>query len=141
MCFTQEPIPEILSERTLAQYGSNAPFRHREVIRAWVEDIFVHGGTDRLIEFNTTVERAEKKGDEWLLTLRKATPGGRKNYWWQEVFDAVVVATGHFSLPYMPEIPGLAEYDERYPGRIKHSKHFRSVHEFEGKVRCSFKQI
>ncbi|KAK4942563.1 hypothetical protein LTR10_017692 [Elasticomyces elasticus] len=133
MCFTQEPIPEILSERTLAQYGSNAPFRHREVIRGWVEDIFVRGGTDKLIEFNTTVECAEKKGDEWVLTLRKSTPGGKKNSWWQEVFDALVVATGHFSLPYVPEILGLAVYDEKYPGRIRHSKHFRSVDEFNGK--------
>ncbi|KIW57705.1 hypothetical protein PV05_02267 [Exophiala xenobiotica] len=134
MCFTKEPIPEILSERTLAQYGSNAPFRHREVIRGWVEDIFVRGGTLELIEFNTTVERAEKKGHEWILTLRKETPGSKKNYWWQEVFDALVVATGHFSLPYVPSIPGLAEYDEKYPGSIKHSKHFRSVDEFRGKL-------
>ena len=136
MCFTKEPIPEILSERTLAQYGSNAPFRHREVIRGWVEDIFVRGGTLELIEFNTTVERAEKKRHEWILTLRKETPGSKKNYWWQEVFDALVVATGHFSLPYVPSIPGLAEYDEKYPGSIKHSKHFRSVDEFRGKVRA-----
>ncbi|OAL40688.1 hypothetical protein AYO20_00424 [Fonsecaea nubica] len=133
MCFTQEPIPEILSERTLVQYGSNAPFRHREVIRGWVEDIFVRGGTHHLIEFNTTVERAQKKGDEWVLTLRSAPPGSKMNYWWQEVFDALVVATGHFSLPYVPDIAGLADYDERYPERIQHSKHFRSVEQFRGK--------
>jgi cation diffusion facilitator CzcD-associated flavoprotein CzcO len=135
MCYTQEPIPEILSERTLAQYGSNAPFRHREVIRDWVEDIFVRGGGLDLVEFHTTVERAEKRGDKWVLTLRKAAPGATKNIWWQEVFDALVVATGHFSIPYIPAIPGLVEYDERFPGRIKHSKHFRSVDEFAGKVR------
>ncbi|EXJ58259.1 hypothetical protein A1O7_05684 [Cladophialophora yegresii CBS 114405] len=133
MCFTQEPIPEILSERTLAQYGSNAPFRHREVIRDWVEDIFIRGGGLDLVEFHTTVERAEKRGDKWVLTLRKAAPGATKNIWWQEVFDAVVVATGHFSIPYIPAIPGLVEYDEKFPGRIKHSKHFRSVDEFSGK--------
>lgn len=132
MCFTKEPIPAIVSERTLAQYGSNAPFRHREVIRGWVEGIFVKGSTHQLIEFNTTVERAEKQGDQWILTLRKSTTD--KNYWWQEVFDALVVATGHFSIPYVPSVPGLVEYDERYPGRIKHSKHFRRIDEFRDKV-------
>lgn len=134
MCFTQEPIPDIVSERALAQYGSNAPFRHREVIREWVEDIFVRGDNVSLIEFQTTVERVEKRGCEWVLTLRKEMPGDN-NYWWQEVFDALVVATGHFSLPYVPHIPDLAEYDQRFPGKIKHSKHFRSVDEFKGKVR------
>ena len=134
MCFTQEPIPDIISDRSLAQYGSNSPFRHREVIREWVEQIFVRNDNIGLVEFHTTVESAQKKGDEWVLTLRKEIPGD-KNYWWQEVFDALVVATGHFSLPYVPQIPGLVEFDQRFPGKIRHSKHFRSADEFKGKVR------
>ncbi|EXJ78573.1 hypothetical protein A1O1_08974 [Capronia coronata CBS 617.96] len=132
MSFTQEPIPNIISERALAQYGPNAPFRHREVIREWVEEIFNHAGHQDLVEFNTTVEHAEKRGDEWVLTLRKLIPEKKRNHWWQEVFDAVVVATGHFSLPYVPDIPGLVEYDQRFPGTVRHSKHFRSTNEFKG---------
>lgn len=134
MSFTTEPIPETLSDQTLLQYGPGAPFRHRELVREWVEAIFNRGGHEKLVEFNTTVELAEKKGDEWVLTLRKVVPGRSKDYWWQEVFDAVVVASGHFYVPYVPAIPGLLDYDEKYPGRIRHSKHFRSLEEFRNKV-------
>ncbi|KAJ3961158.1 hypothetical protein N0V92_002132 [Colletotrichum tropicale] len=90
MAFTQEPIPKILSERTIAQYGPGSPFRHRELIREWVEAIFTRGGHDKLVEFSTTVELAEKKGDEWVLTLRNVVPGRSQDYWWQETFDAIV---------------------------------------------------
>ncbi|KAI8245919.1 Thiol-specific monooxygenase [Colletotrichum sp. SAR 10_96] len=133
MAFTQEPIPKVLSERTIAQYGPGAPFRHRELIREWIEAIFTRGGHDKLVEFSTTVELAEKKGDEWVLTLRKVVPGKSKDYWWQETFDAIVVGSGHFYLPYIPEIPGLVKYDEKFPGRVEHSKHFRNLEEFRGK--------
>lgn len=132
MSFTQEPFPDELSERTLRQHGPDSPFRHRDKIRGWVETIFVKNGNDKLLELGTTVERAVKEGDEWVLTLRKEGPG--KDYWWREWFDALVVATGHYNVPWFPDIPGLIEYDERFPGRILHSKHFRSADKFKGKV-------
>ncbi|KAL7627336.1 hypothetical protein AAE478_001528 [Parahypoxylon ruwenzoriense] len=133
MCFTHEPLPDTLSERTLQLYGPGAPFRHREVVRDWVEQIFIRGDHEKLISFNTTVERAEKRGDSWTLTLRKEILDEEKDYWWQEDFDAVIVATGHYNIPYIPNIPGLAEYNEKFPGSIIHSKNYRGTDIFEGK--------
>ncbi|TDZ41130.1 Thiol-specific monooxygenase [Colletotrichum trifolii] len=133
MAYTQEPIPKVLSEQTLARYGPDGAPRHRELIREWVEAIFTRGGHDKLIEFGTTVELAEKKSDEWVLTLRRRIPDKSEDYWWQETFDAVVIASGHYYLPYMPQIPGLIEYDANFPGRVLHSKHFRSPEHFRNK--------
>ncbi|KAI1078742.1 thiol-specific monooxygenase [Whalleya microplaca] len=133
MSFTQEPLPDTISEQTLKQYGVGTPFRHREVIREWVEQIFRRGGHDKLISFNTTVERAEKQENNWVLTLRKDIPGEGKDYWWQEEFDAMIVASGRYNVPYIPQIPGLVEYEDKYPGSIRHSKHFRGVEEFKDK--------
>ncbi|GAQ42233.1 putative dimethylaniline monooxygenase [Aspergillus tubingensis] len=133
MCFTQEPIPPVLSKQTLTQYGPDSPFRSREVIQDWVGSIFTRGGHSHLLELGTTVELAEHEAEEWVLTLRKTTPGGEKNYWWQERFDAVVVSTGHYYLPYFPNIPGLVDYEERFPGTVRHSKHYRGAEEFRGK--------
>lgn len=132
MSYTQEPFPNKLSPRTLAEYGPDAPFRHHTVIREWIEGIFSRGGHEKLLELNTTVERAEKVGNEWVLTLRKESSG--RNYWWRETFDALVVATGHYNVPWFPNIPGLVEYDQKFPGRIQHSKHFRNGSKFKGKV-------
>ncbi|KAF4924089.1 Thiol-specific monooxygenase [Colletotrichum viniferum] len=131
MSFTTEPFPETLTDRIREKYGDDAPFRGRGQIRDWVEDIFVRNGHEKLLELSTTVELAEKKDDEWVLTLRKELPG--KDPWWQERLDAVVVATGHYNVPWIPDIKGIAEYDERFPGRIVHSKHFRGS-EIQGQV-------
>ncbi|CAF1382086.1 unnamed protein product, partial [Didymodactylos carnosus] len=45
-----------------------------------------------------------------------------------ETFDYVIVATGHFSTPNMPEFDGT----ETFPGRILHSHDFRNAEEFIG---------
>ncbi|KAM0332519.1 hypothetical protein ACHAQA_002802 [Verticillium albo-atrum] len=133
MAFTQEPIPESVSDFTRAQYGPESPFRHREIIRQWVEDVFTRGGHTGLVEYNTSVERAEKRDDEWVLTLRRAVPGQEKNEWWQETFDAVVVASGHYHLPWIPDIPDIAAYDAKFPGRIQHTKHYLTAESYRDK--------
>jgi trimethylamine monooxygenase len=43
-------------------------------------------------------------------------------------FDYVVVSTGHFSVPFIPEYPGM----KSFPGRIMHSHDFRDAEEFRG---------
>lgn len=131
MSYPSFPFPDTPSQALTEKYGINPPFREREVIREWVEDIFVRNGNEKLVELNTTVERAEKLDGRWVLTLRKEGPG--KNHWWQEKFDAIVVASGHYNIPWIPQIPGLVEYDARFPGRVFHSKHFRDPAKFRGK--------
>ncbi|GKT52831.1 thiol-specific monooxygenase [Colletotrichum tofieldiae] len=64
MSFTTEPFPETLTDRIREKYGDDAPFRGREQIREWVEHIFVRNGHEKLLELNTTVELAEKKGED-----------------------------------------------------------------------------
>ncbi|KAK6347097.1 hypothetical protein TWF696_007176 [Orbilia brochopaga] len=51
----------------------------------------------------------------------------------EEIFDAVVVATGHYNVPYIPPIAGLEEYEEQHPGSILHSKYFRTADGYENK--------
>jgi cation diffusion facilitator CzcD-associated flavoprotein CzcO len=132
MSYTRYPFPSTVSPDLRKKYGRDSPYRDRELIREWVEDVFVRNGNDKHLELNTTVERAEKIDDKWVLTLRKEEPG--KNWWWQESFDALVVASGHYNVPWLPKIPGLLEYDARYSGRVIHSKHFRNAKSYKGKV-------
>ena len=46
-----------------------------------------------------------------------------------EKFDYVVVASGHYSVPHVPEFPGI----DRFPGRVMHAHDFRDASEFVGK--------
>ncbi len=45
-----------------------------------------------------------------------------------QLFDDVVVATGHYSTPNAPDFPGF----DRFPGRILHSHDVRDAREFAG---------
>jgi cation diffusion facilitator CzcD-associated flavoprotein CzcO len=51
----------------------------------------------------------------------------------EETFDAVIVANGHFIVPYVPDIPGIREWNKAFPGSISHSKYFRRAEDFTGK--------
>ena len=46
-----------------------------------------------------------------------------------EAFDYVIVASGHYSVPNIPEFPGI----EKFPGRVMHAHDFRDACEFKGK--------
>lgn len=132
MSYSKYPFPTTTTPSLLKKYGPDAPFRDREVIREWVENIFTRNGYEKLVSLATTVERAEKVDEKWILTLRKEEGG--KNHWWQERFDAIVVASGHYNVPWIPRIPGILEFDGRFPGVVGHSKHFRDAEKFKGKV-------
>jgi cation diffusion facilitator CzcD-associated flavoprotein CzcO len=135
MGYTQEPFPGTLSERSIILWGKKSPFRHRDVIRGWVEGIYKRHGYENYVELRTTVELAEKVGNEWILTLRKETPGGEDDIWWQENFDAIVVANGHYNVPNIPQIAGLVEFERKHPGSVIHSKHYRRPEDYLDKVR------
>jgi cation diffusion facilitator CzcD-associated flavoprotein CzcO len=43
-----------------------------------------------------------------------------------EIYDIVIVASGHYAVPYIPDIEGIREWHEKFPKSISHSKYFRS---------------
>ncbi|MGB2921084.1 MAG: NAD(P)/FAD-dependent oxidoreductase [Mycobacterium sp.] len=106
------PIPSFPPREVLYDYivGRAKKSNVRQFIQfdTAVRDVTFDDGT-----FTVTVESWEK-GDGSLRT---------------EAFDHVIVATGHFSTPIVPEYPGF----EYFPGRILHSHDFRDAVEFAGK--------
>ncbi|KAJ1335316.1 dimethylaniline monooxygenase (N-oxide forming) [Microdochium nivale] len=152
MQYSQEPIvggpPP--TARSVAMHGPDTPFRHWTAMRSYVEGLVRRRGYEDMVEYNTTVERADKVGDEWRLTLRKevvvadadADATGQEessskieDVWWVEWFDGLVVASGHFSVPYIPHVEGLADLVRDRPGSVLHSKQFRGRDAFKDKVR------
>lgn len=87
-----------------------------------------------LIQFSTQVKdirlRQEAGKDQWdvdVVCLRTSKVSSA-------TFDAVVVASGHYSTIYIPDVKGIAEFHKAHPHIITHSKHYRTPEPFAGKT-------
>ena len=95
MCFSDALFPQ-------------GPFVLHYIARQYIENYFSMNGTDKILEVNTTVEdlsrvtvSGQQQRSAWNLTLRKSDPVRLVDEWWEETFDAVVLANGHYSVPYV----------------------------------------
>ncbi|KAL8840815.1 MAG: hypothetical protein Q9176_003662 [Flavoplaca citrina] len=86
-----------------------------------------------LIRFQTQVYDVRRKSDgdcdRWLVCTRDLKSGKVS----ERLYDAVVVASGHFSVPVLPDIPGIRAWNVAYPGVITHSKYYRKPDGFKDK--------
>ncbi|PWY79637.1 FAD/NAD(P)-binding domain-containing protein [Aspergillus heteromorphus CBS 117.55] len=85
-----------------------------------------------IIRFETQVVDLRKAGgvaDPWSLTTKSLREGTEKTH----SYDAVVVASGHYDVPYTPDILGISDWNTRYPGIISHSRLFDSAEFFRQK--------
>ncbi|KAJ6781221.1 hypothetical protein PWT90_08753 [Aphanocladium album] len=121
---------------SLLPYG---PFAPHYVARQYVENYFALHKTDVLLRTNTTVEDLARSPvtkhsgqGEWKLTLRKYDALRHVDDWWEEFYDAVILANGHYAVPYVPKVNGLERYIEKYPGRVSHSKRYRNPRIYAG---------
>lgn len=137
MEFSQEPIPIEQTSRSIQRHGPSTPFRHHTVVQKYIEGLLDRKGYKDFLECGVTVERVEKVNGSWKLTLRKS--GTERDYWWVEEFDAVVVASGHYTVPHVPYIEGLEEFARAYPESVEHSKGYRGSEKYREKVRLTTK--
>ncbi|KAI2608663.1 FAD/NAD(P)-binding domain-containing protein [Hypoxylon fragiforme] len=108
----------------LEQYAADV----RHVIRfsTQVTGVALRPGTS----FATAAGDGDKEQDQWdvrttdLLTDKETT----------ETYDAVVVASGHYSTPYIPDsIGNIDAFHAAHPGLISHSKLYRNPELYRGK--------
>lgn len=104
-------------------------FPPREVLFDYLKGRWKSGGDfDHWINYNKIVR--DVKYDNATKQFNVRTKDGVKNEMGEtENFDYVIVASGHYSVPHIPEFPGI----ERFPGRVMHAHDFRDASEFEGK--------
>ncbi|KAL6229161.1 hypothetical protein BDW75DRAFT_245984 [Aspergillus navahoensis] len=83
---------------------------------------------DHLIHYKSTLEDVEKLASGRLrLTIRRGNPDDTDT-WYEEEFDHLIVATGHNSVPRVPDIPGLSIWK----GSLVHTVTWRSGEDFKG---------
>jgi trimethylamine monooxygenase len=109
-------------------FGQPIPsYPPREVLHDYIVGRAKAAGVRPWIKFNTAVRGIayDKKSDKFFVTTEHL-PDHKLT---TEMFDWVVVATGHFSVPNVPYFSGI----ETFPGRVMHAHDFRSADEFKGK--------
>ncbi len=134
------PMYEVLHTnipRSLMEF-SDLPFKSDSLIFPSREDVLEYirayaESVRHLIRFSTQVKevvlRDESGRDRWELTAESLVTGDSDSV----VYDAVVVASGHYATVNIPEIRRIAEFHEAHPGVISHSKSYRSAADFTGK--------
>jgi cation diffusion facilitator CzcD-associated flavoprotein CzcO len=93
--------------------------------------------------YSTRVEKVEKnmEAHTWVLTLRRLERLHESHRilaeWWTETFDAVVLATGPYTAPHVPDIDGIVDWSKATEGgqySVYHSQVYRHPERYAGKV-------
>ncbi|KAF2159044.1 hypothetical protein M409DRAFT_71290 [Zasmidium cellare ATCC 36951] len=86
-----------------------------------------------LIEFRTQVlDVSQLEDGRWSVQtqeVQRNVPQAIQEH----IFDAVIVANGHYDVPYIPSVPGIEAWHKSYPGAITHSKFYRKPEYYTGK--------
>jgi trimethylamine monooxygenase len=103
-----------------------ASYPPRAVMVDYIEGRVNKAGVRDWIRFNSVIRFVEydADADDFTVTVHDM----EKDHVYKERFDHVIVASGHFSSPNVPEYPGFADFH----GRIVHAHDFRDAREFEG---------
>lgn len=78
------------------------PFAPHYIPRQYIENYFSHHRSDGYLVLDTTVEDVslvDRTSRRWRLTLKKTD--GDHEIWWQDEFDALIIANGHYSIPFV----------------------------------------
>ncbi|KAF2963648.1 hypothetical protein GQX73_g9922 [Xylaria multiplex] len=90
------------------------------------------------VQFHTRVESVKKVAGSVQWSIKTSTLRVEGNKFSvlrrSEDFDGVVVASGHYHVPFVPSVPGLSVWKDRFPGRVIHSKSYRTPEPFRGKT-------
>ena len=88
-----------------------ASYPPRAVLFDYIEGRVKKAGVRKWIRFSTTVRMVDydKKKGKFTVTVHDL----KKDTMYSEVFDHVIVASGHFSVPNVPEYPGFDKYNGR----------------------------
>jgi trimethylamine monooxygenase len=100
-------------------------FPPREVLYDYILGRAKKANIKKYIQFNTTVTEAKFNGNQFEVSVLNK----KDNTITSDNYDYLIVASGHFSVPYIPEYQGM----KSFPGRILHGHDFRDAEEFRNK--------
>ncbi|CAG9986772.1 unnamed protein product [Clonostachys byssicola] len=130
-------IPTSLMYPSLKSWPEDTPnLVPHSAVKSFLQELSSESNVAQATEYWTRVESAVKNedGKGWALRTKTLVADGASSETVEKSwnFDAVVVASGHYNLPRVPDIPGLAELKGLYPDRVIHSKQYRRPEAYQG---------
>ncbi len=104
-----------------------ASYPPRAVLFDYIEGRVKKAGVRDMIRFNSPVRHVTYDDEEGVF--RVTVKDHEKDEEYTEDFDYVIVASGHFSTPNVPDFEGL----DAFNGRVLHAHDFRDALEFKDK--------
>ncbi|MDH3389397.1 MAG: NAD(P)/FAD-dependent oxidoreductase, partial [Gammaproteobacteria bacterium] len=104
-----------------------ASYPPRAVLFDYIEGRVKKAGVRHWIRFDSPVRHVHYDEHEGMFHV--TVQDHEKDVEYTEEFDHVIIATGHFSTPNVPEFPGF----ETFNGRVLHAHDFRDAMEFKDK--------
>ena len=104
----------------LASLEDHQLFPSRETVTQYLEDY----GKDvrQFVSFQTqVVDICQTQAGIHQVRFKDL----RTNTAYEKIYDAVVVANGHYTVPSLPNIKGIKEWNRRIPGGISHTNFYR----------------
>jgi len=98
-------------------------FLHHSEVLEYLEQYAQAHLLHKYIQLNTQVERVVPGKSGWEVTTKQLSTGKMST----NSFQAVLVCNGHYSVPVVPQIPRLDEYE----GELIHSHNYRKPEQFE----------
>lgn len=114
MALSDYPFPE-----------TSPDFPSRAEVLSYLNDYVDHFGFRECIQLDTRVEQImPQKGNKWKVTVR-STDGAKR----AENFDAVIVCSGLYRYPAVPNYPGA----DGFQGQMLHSASYKGPESYEDK--------
>ncbi|KAF7326377.1 Dimethylaniline monooxygenase [Mycena venus] len=136
---TNSPAPWIISNHDIQRHvRAYASFHNLNS-----NDYQIDSRRSPVTSYSTRVDKLQKieETQTWRLTLRRLERLPETNrikaQWWTEDFDAVVIATGPYVSPHVPEIEGLVAWSKvKDAGRysVYHSQSYRRPERYQNKT-------
>lgn len=121
MNFSTQPFP-----------AGSSLFPSRDVVTEYLHQYAE--SLKHLIHYNTQVQNLTKITTDGKECWKLETHNLKTNETNASLYDAVVVANGHYNDIFIPDIKGIKEFHEQYPEVISHSKYYGEPEIFKDKV-------
>mmetsp|Transcript_36359 Transcript_36359/g.58290 ORF Transcript_36359/g.58290 Transcript_36359/m.58290 type:complete len:416 (-) Transcript_36359:1197-2444(-) len=118
-------LPTGLMQFWSFQWDGPSVFVKPKDMNEYINRYAVAKDVGKCISFNTRVQAVERKDDSWIVTYQE--PHGPQQ---SELFDAVIVANGHFNVPLIPD--NLLAQIPLWKGKCLHSKDYIRPETFRG---------